>query len=101
VKLPDAAGETIWFPVLQKCEDGRTDWIQVPAEGEDTHELDEPAPGVELTAAEGEGHATSAAEEADDADDDKGAPMGLAVAALVVGGLGLLTGGAGLMRNKK
>lgn len=100
VKLPDAEGETVWFPVIQTCADGATRWIQVPAEGEDAHELDEPAPGVELIAAEEGAHAAGAAEEAEDADDDdQGAPMGLAVAALALGALGLVTGGAGLMRS--
>ncbi|HEY8466561.1 MAG TPA: YcnI family protein [Solirubrobacterales bacterium] len=103
VKLPDAEGETIWFPVIQKCKKGRTDWIQVPAEGEDAHELDEPAPGVTLTAAEDGGHgAEPTAHEEEAAGDDggsDGAPKSLAIAALVVGALGLITGGAGLMWN--
>lgn len=102
VKLPEAEGETIWFPVIQKCEKGRTDWIQVPAEGEDAHDLDEPAPGVTLTAAEGDGHGAEPAsheEEAADDDDSDSAPKSLAIAALVVGALGLITGGAGLVRN--
>ncbi len=33
VKLPDVAGKTLYFPTLQNCEVGQTDWSQLPAEG--------------------------------------------------------------------
>lgn len=53
----DAAGETIYFPVVQSCEEGETGWIQVPDEGQDAEELDEPAPGLTVTEAiSEEGH---------------------------------------------
>lgn len=59
VALPeDAAGETLYFPVIQTCEEGETAWIEIPAEGEDGGDLETPAPGVTLTEAEvdGSGH---------------------------------------------
>lgn len=45
----DAAGETIYFPVVQTCEDGESAWIEIPEEGQDGDELDYPAPSIEVT----------------------------------------------------
>lgn len=51
VQLPeDAEGETLYFPVIQTCEEGETAWIQIPDEGQDSEELDAPAPSVTITA---------------------------------------------------
>lgn len=50
LSLPeDAAGETIYFPVIQECEDGETGWIEIPQEGEDSHSLESPAPALTVT----------------------------------------------------
>ena len=59
VQLPkDAEGETIYFPVIQTCEEGETAWVQIPAEGQSGDDLDAPAPSLTVTApdAEGNGH---------------------------------------------
>jgi hypothetical protein len=53
MQLPDAPGETVHFPAIQRCAEGQTRWIQIPVEGEP--EPDEPAPGVVLIAEDG-GH---------------------------------------------
>jgi periplasmic copper chaperone A len=58
VRLPDRAGETLYFPVLQECESGSYAWIQIPAEGEDAHDLAEPAPALRLVASD-DGHGDS------------------------------------------
>lgn len=51
VSLPeDAEGETIYFPVIQTCEEGETAWIQIPEEGQDGSDLESPAPGITVTA---------------------------------------------------
>jgi uncharacterized protein YcnI len=110
VRLPATAGETVWFPVIQECAEGQTRWIQIPAEGQSPDDLDEPAPGVELTAAEGGHGETEDAASADPAeeesqetesasatgggggDGDDGAPTWLVVVALVLGALGLVAG---------
>jgi uncharacterized protein YcnI len=41
---------TLYFPVVQECEQGISRWIDIPAEGhdEDRHETRSPAPGVKL-----------------------------------------------------
>jgi uncharacterized protein YcnI len=105
MRMPEAEGETIYFPVVQTCEQGETSWITIPVAGEE--EPDTPAPGVTLLAASG-GHGSStgsagsddstssaaqepateaAAAVEDDEDDDT-----MAMAALVLGGLGLVAG---------
>ena len=44
-----APGTTLYFPVVQECPEGAAErWIEIPAEGEDGHDLDSPAPGVRL-----------------------------------------------------
>jgi periplasmic copper chaperone A len=115
LKLPASEeGESIYFPTIQRCEKGQTRWIQIPAEGESAEELEEPAPAVVLTAAEG-GHGGAAADEpegssaqpaasvqaASAGNDDDGAPMWLAITGLVVGALGLLAGIGGLTAGRR
>jgi len=86
VKLPAGkGGDPVYFPTVQECVKGRDGWIQIPQPGETEDDLESPAPAVILTASEGEqGHSES------------GPSTGLAIAALVLGGLGLLTGLAAL-----
>ena len=53
VTIPeDAAGQTLYFPTIQTCEAGESAWIDIPAEGQDHDELESPAPGIEVVAAE-------------------------------------------------
>jgi periplasmic copper chaperone A len=107
LKLPAGKeGDSVYFPTIQRCEQGQTRWIQIPAEGESAEELEEPAPAVVLTAAEGE--ETAATEPAANVqpaavtgEDDEGAPVWLAVVALGVGALGLLAGIGGLMAGRR
>lgn len=57
VGLPEGMeGETLYFPVIQTCEEGEAAWIEIPAEGEDGEELASPAPSITLTEAEEGGH---------------------------------------------
>jgi uncharacterized protein YcnI len=49
-----AAGDTLWFPVVQECAGGAERWIEIPAAGQDPDALEYPAPGVRLI--EGHGH---------------------------------------------
>lgn len=53
----DDAGETLAFPVVQTCVDGSVAWVEIPAEGEDPHELDAPAPTVTVGAVAASEHA--------------------------------------------
>jgi periplasmic copper chaperone A len=114
VKLPAGEeGESVYFPTIQSCEKGQTRWIQIPAEGESGEELEDPAPAVVLTAAEGGHGGASASEEQSSAQpaasvqaasvssDDDGAPTWLAITALAVGALGLLAGVGGWMAGRR
>jgi hypothetical protein len=51
LKLPDAAGTTLYFPTLQTCETGQTDWSEIAKDGQDPHSLKAPAPSITITAA--------------------------------------------------
>ena len=49
VKLPDRAGATLYFPVVQECRQGVHRWIEIPAANQKPDELKEPAPALRLT----------------------------------------------------
>lgn len=44
-------GTTIYFPVVQECEEGVHRWIEIPEPGKSEDDYKEPAPGVTLTPA--------------------------------------------------
>jgi uncharacterized protein len=99
--LPDEpAGTKLTFKALQTYSGGKVvRWIGAP-------ETDRPAPQVTLTPAAEEGQAAATApavaaadQDEDDRDDGDGG-NGLAIVALIVGALGLLTGAAALVRAR-
>lgn len=103
VPTPDKPGKAVTFKAIQTYENGEVvRWIGAP-------DADEPAPQVTLTAGEEEHGAAAEPEEAeeaepaaeaeDDEDDDDG--DGLALIALIVGGLALLLGVGSLVRGRK
>jgi periplasmic copper chaperone A len=47
--LPMTPDTTIYFPFVQRCEQGEIRWIDIPSDGSGT-ELDEPAPAMNLLA---------------------------------------------------
>lgn len=106
-QVPDAEGEVLSFPTIQTCEKGETAWTQVPAEGQDEDELENPAPSFTVLPARDEGHHGEAAEsedshdeatEAEDGDADGSSALGWA--GLVAGLLGLAAGGLALARTR-
>lgn len=48
-KLPDAAGKTIRFPVIQTCGTSETKWIEIPAAGADEDSVEYPSPSLKLS----------------------------------------------------
>lgn len=98
--------ESLAFPTIQTYESGEdVRWIEVPEEG--AEEPEHPAPMLTLTPAEEEGGATdtAAADEAadaaaDDSDSDSDSSNTLAIAALIVGALGLAVGGVALAKGR-
>ncbi|MVA74851.1 DUF1775 domain-containing protein [Auraticoccus sp. F435] len=105
----DAAGQTLAFPAVQTCEDGSTSWIQVPADGQDPHSLDTPAPTLTVTAAEeGTGHGQTPAEPDGEASTRASVESGsggsgdaLGIAGLVAGLAGLVAGTTALLRGSR
>lgn len=110
VQLPESEGETLAFPVLQSCVEGETDWAEIPAEGEDPHSLEAPAPTITLTGAEEDGHAEAAGEieppagEADlesaSASNDSSGASTVGYVGLAAGLLGLIAGVIALLRTR-
>ncbi|MGB0121553.1 MAG: YcnI family protein [Solirubrobacterales bacterium] len=105
-------GDVAEFKVIQQCAGGaETAWIQsTPASGE---EPDHPAPAVTLAAAEADHHGGAAADDeehsdeashseaASSSDSDDDSSDGLAIAALIVGALGLAAGGTALVSSRR
>lgn len=118
--MPDAAGETLYFPTVQTCGETETAWVEVPEEGGDGHDLETPAPFVTLTAAADSGHDHGAGPDAEETRDagevaaaeevpgelaaasqpaDRG--DGMTVVALVVAALALVVGVAALVTARR
>jgi uncharacterized protein len=95
VQIPGKAGDELAFKALQTYDNGEVvRWIGAP-------ETEHPAPQVTVTAEEGEGHASMSEESEASSDDSDSASKGLGIAALIVGALGLLAGGAALVRSRR
>lgn len=115
LQVPEsAAGETLAFPTVQTCAQGSAAWTELAAPGQDPHDLAKPAPLLEATAAEGDGHGGDAGDDhaGDDATagaalasstsgGDGGSSDALAVVALVVGAVGAVLGGLGLAAARR
>ncbi|HKO39478.1 MAG TPA: YcnI family protein [Solirubrobacterales bacterium] len=93
VQIPGEAGDRLTFKALQTYGNGEVvRWIGGP-------DSEEPAPQVAVT--EGtEDHRAAAADDDEGDDTDEGGD-GLAIAALIVGVLALLVGGAALARSRR
>lgn len=95
VQMPDTPGETLYFPVVQTCESGETRWIEIPADGEDGHDLESPAPAVELVAADAADDAAEGAE--DDSGGSEAATASEPVATAELATVERDAGGSGLL----
>jgi periplasmic copper chaperone A len=111
----DAAGETLYFPVIQECAEGQTGWVELPEAGSDGEELESPAPAIVVSAPSdtpGDGATTDTTQASTTAETvtasatpaattAESSSNGIAIAALVVGGLGVALGGAALATRKR
>ncbi|MGY3318528.1 uncharacterized protein YcnI [Arthrobacter sp. TE12231] len=108
VKLPDTPGKTLYFPTLQTCEQGQTDWSQIPQEGQDEESLKTPSPSVTVTdaVAGADGHSahTASVEAAPAATQmasvDDGGAQARSWGAMAAGLGGLVLGGAAFIRSR-
>lgn len=105
VQMPDLPGETLYFPTIQTCEDGETGWVEIPGDGVDAHDLDEPAPAVTLvpgdTDAVGADEVAAAPDRDTESADSDGSSNTLAIIALIVGLAGLGLGGAAFAAGRR
>lgn len=105
----DTAESTLYFPTVQTCEQGETAWVQIPEEGQDGHDLEAPAPSVEVLAASDEsahGHGDAAGTDTASHAEEASTPAvsdqtPLVIAALAVGSVGLILGAIALLRGRK
>jgi periplasmic copper chaperone A len=107
--LPDGQpGDAVYFPTIQRCEQGVTRWIQIPSTGQTEDDLQNPAPAITLTAGDEGGHAASDDESAtaENLDAQPAAAAeedgsdAIAWVALAVGAAGLIVGGAAFARSR-
>jgi uncharacterized protein len=96
VQIPGEAGDTLTFKALQTYDNREVvRWIGAPGS-------EEPAPQVAVTEGSEDHHGAAEESESSESDDsDDGASQGLVIAALILGALGLLTGGAALVRSRR
>lgn len=50
------ADKTLYFPTTQECANGENAWIEIPADGQNPHDLKRPAPGLHLIAPDAHKH---------------------------------------------
>ena len=110
LRVPDdAAGSTLYFPIVQTCEQGEVAWVQIPEDPQAGDELDAPAPSVEVVAAEPESSQTqagstemTAADVSDGGDSSaRSDQMPWVIASLAIGTGGLVLGAIALLRGRK
>ncbi|GAB3648059.1 YcnI family copper-binding membrane protein [Glycomyces tarimensis] len=104
LRLPEeTAGQTLYFPVVQTCPEGEHAWIQIADEGHDPEELAEPAPFIEVTAADTalESSEAAAAEPVADAAEAATSSDALTYVALALGAVGTVLGAIGLYRGRR
>jgi uncharacterized protein YcnI len=105
LQLPETPGETLAFPVVQKCAQGETAWTELAADGQDPEALEHPAPIVTITDAEAADGADSAATSAPgttrtvEVESDTNVALGLA--GLAAGLIGIVIAMMALTRSRR
>lgn len=89
----DAEGP-IAFPVEQTCAEGSTSWTEIAEEGQDPHDLESPAPVLEVVPASGEAgeHSGHGGDASDETAESAGDDAGDAVLPVALGSTGLAAG---------
>ncbi len=101
LKLPDKAGATLVFPIVQTCQKGSTGWTEVAANGQDADSLEHPAPTLTLTGGDGQGHASTAPSPDAAPPATAGSGPDLGAYGLAAGLLGLVAGVAALVQVRR
>ena len=100
LQLPETPGETLTFPVVQKCVQGETGWTETPAEGQDAEELERPAPSVTITEPT-EGETAAATTTTRTVEVESGGNAALGLAGLAAGLIGIVIGSMALTRSRR
>ncbi|MFC4337485.1 YcnI family copper-binding membrane protein [Salininema proteolyticum] len=101
LKIPEqTAGQTLHFPLVQTCTDGEHAWIQIAEDGQDPHDLDEPAPSIDVTAP-GDDTAHDETATSDNTAEEDSSTGAWTYTALAVGTAGLVLAGVGLVRGRR
>ena len=90
-QVPNAAGKTLYFPSIQKCAKGETDWVEIAAEGQPEPEHPAPSFKVVSATADSAGPVTKSNDSGSD---------GWGITGAIAGILGLLAGGTALARTR-
>jgi uncharacterized protein YcnI len=101
VRLPDDAGQTLAFPVVQGCEEGEAAWVEVAAADADPHDLEYPAPLVEVTEPAADGHGGGVAHEHEEARAAESGTDAMSMAGFGTGVAGVVLGGAALLYARR
>ena len=70
VRVGDVDEDRVYLPAIQECEEGQHAWVEIPSGDESWGDLDEPAPYVDVVAAQEDAHGEDAADDAHDIDGD-------------------------------
>ncbi|GAB3853768.1 YcnI family copper-binding membrane protein [Dactylosporangium cerinum] len=106
VQLPEAKGTKLVFPTIQTCEQGESAWIEVAQDGQNVDQLELPAPSFVVSEpVDGTHHHTTTGDaHSTETTATTPAPGGsdtLTLAALAVGVLGSVAGGAALLQQRR
>ncbi len=103
LQLPATPGETLVFPVVQRCAEGETAWTEVAADGQDPEELAHPAPTVAIVAETADGGTVTASGSPStrtvEVESDTNVALGLA--GLAAGLIGLVVAMVALGRSRR
>lgn len=105
----DAAASTLCLSTVQICEASEAGWVQIPEDNQDAHDIEAPAPAVDVVAAseagsQGDGDSSDTTIDArGDEDTSSGAADQTALLAisLAVGSLGLILAVIAMFRGRK
>ncbi|MEU6251038.1 YcnI family protein [Glycomyces sp. NPDC047010] len=103
LQLPEeTAGQTLYFPVVQTCTASDHPWIEIPADGQNSDDLESPAPSITVTApGDTEDDAEEAAADTEDGGDDGDSGTDpVTYVALAIGMIGAAIGAFALARTR-
>ena len=107
LRVPEeAAGQTLYFPIVQTCTSSEHPWIEVPAEGQDPDELASPAPSITVTAPDDADAAETVTEDETEDEDTEAAaddesPDTLTYIALAAAVIGIGLAAFALLRGRR